>query len=535
MASAAPAGVTGRNHRPVWAAVVFAVVLGVLWARFWASASGDLAAQLAWAGFAADHPGSAYDLAWYGGMSPASYSLLAPYLMAVLGVRGAALAALAVAASLLAVLAVRAPVRHPTLLALWGALALVCNVAAGRVSFALGIAFALAALVAATAEGSAGWWRVAGCATAALLATVASPLAGLFLEVVAAALLLTRRWRTGWALALPPPLTVVATTLLFPSSGVDPITVSTVAFTLASALAVGWLCPRSWRTVRIGSAVYAVGAALCWMVPTPIGGNVGRLALVFASVVLLAVLLRAAPAGAQQSRRRTVALLVAFAACGYWLIAADLVGLPAPSPPREAGPLVAELRQLHADQARLEAVPMLNHGEAWDLVGSAVLARGWNRQLDVQRNPLFYTATLSAADYHAWLRRWAVRYVVLPTAPLDPAADTESAVIESHPGWLSEVWRNPHWQLFRVADPLPLGDPPARVQHAGVADLEVALPAAATVRLRVAWSPWLAVSGPASACLAQDGAWTSLRASGAGVYRLTAPYAWPRGAPCPHR
>ena len=46
-----------------------------------------IAAQDAWAEFARDHPGSAYNFAWYGGMHPVSYSVASPYLMAVLGVQ----------------------------------------------------------------------------------------------------------------------------------------------------------------------------------------------------------------------------------------------------------------------------------------------------------------------------------------------------------------------------------------------------------------------------------------------------------------
>ena len=69
------------------AATAIAGVLHLLWALFLATGGGDLAAQSAWAEFALRHPGSAYDFAWYGGMHPASYSVISPYLMALLGVR----------------------------------------------------------------------------------------------------------------------------------------------------------------------------------------------------------------------------------------------------------------------------------------------------------------------------------------------------------------------------------------------------------------------------------------------------------------
>ena len=55
---------------PVLVATVLAGVLHLLWWRLLATPGGDIAAQDAWAAFARAHPGSAYDLAWYGGMHP---------------------------------------------------------------------------------------------------------------------------------------------------------------------------------------------------------------------------------------------------------------------------------------------------------------------------------------------------------------------------------------------------------------------------------------------------------------------------------
>src|SRR5258708_19590699 len=47
----------------------------------------DLSAALARAGWASRYPGSAYLFSWYGGIHPAGYSLLAPYVLAAIGTR----------------------------------------------------------------------------------------------------------------------------------------------------------------------------------------------------------------------------------------------------------------------------------------------------------------------------------------------------------------------------------------------------------------------------------------------------------------
>ncbi|MCX4748832.1 MFS transporter [Kitasatospora sp. NBC_01287] len=513
--------------RPVRVAAAAALVLGVLWAHFVAGVSGDLAAQWAWADFAARHPGSAYDLAWYGGMHPASYSVLTPWLMALLGVRTTAVAGCVVSAAVLAHLVVRAGVRRPLPVVLWGAFALSCNVAAGRVTFALGIMFGLAALLPIGPGPAAGRRRIAWAAGCALLATLASPVAGLFVEVAAAALLLTGRRRIGWALAGPPPVVVVGTALLFPGSGIDPISWPTALICVGCSAVVALVSPPAWRTLRLGCLVYAVGSVLTWVFHTPIGSNVQRLALIFGSVLVLAALCAGRP-----DWRRTPAALVAVAITGYWTVSANIIGIPVPPPARQADALLAELRGLHADQARLEAVPMLNHWESWGLTKAAELARGWNRQADVQRNPLFYDNSLTPDSYHDWLRRWAVAYVALPAGPTDVAADAEAALIRSGQDWLQEVWHDDNWRLFKVSDAVPLADPPANVEHADDAQLRLTVSTPGPVLLRIPWSPWLTAHGPAGACLSQDGDWTRLTAPAPGEYLIDARYGWPRGTPC---
>lgn len=199
-----------RLHRPVVAATLLAAVLSLIWALFLANDAGDLAAQYAWTDFALKHPDSAYNLSWYGGMHPASYSLFSPYVMGLLGVRTTAVLAATLSATIAARLLVRSGIARPLLPALWAAFSLWCDVASGRVTFALGILFGLAAadlvlkdlvpearipramipraLVPSTR-------RLVAASFLGALATACSPVAGLFVEVLAAALFLTGRRR----------------------------------------------------------------------------------------------------------------------------------------------------------------------------------------------------------------------------------------------------------------------------------------------------------------------------------------------------
>ncbi len=516
--------------RPVYAATALAGVLQLFWALFLATDSGDMAAQYAWAQFASAHPGSAYDLAWYGGMHPVSYSVLAPYLMALFGVRATAVVAGTLCAGLLARLVIRSGIRRPMLPALCGALALSCNTFSGRTTFGLGLCFAVAALLVAHETRGTPRARALVAGVLGVIATAASPVDGLFLLVVVPALFIYGRRMAAVALAAGPPLVVGATTLLFPFYGFQPFPLAEAALVVAVTLPLALLSPRNWRAVRMGAWVYLLGCLLTLVIPSPIGSNVERLALLFAGMTLLAA------AMANRGRRAT-ALWLAFAVALSWQCIEPLTDLqvtvPAASWTQYAQPLVAELGRLGAGRARVEVVGAASHVEAATLTPYVELARGWNRQLDVARNPLFYGATLTAGAYYAWLRDWAVGYVVLPRdVAYDEGSLTEAQLVISGQPWLRPVWSDPHWQVFRVAGAVPMVSAPATVLQAGEAQLTVRIPAAGTSLVRIAWSPWLDLPAGSPGCLAPDGDWTRLTVTAPGTYRIGARYSLPRGSDC---
>ncbi|WP_326698097.1 MFS transporter [Streptomyces sp. NBC_01754] len=566
-------------RRPLWRhpvvlTTVAAAVVHVLWFSFFANSGGDIAAQDAWAEFVGRHPGTAYNLAWYGGMHPVSYSVVSPYLMSLLGVRTTMMIVGTVSSALTALILVRVPaVRNPLACSLAGVFAYLCNALSGRVTFGLGMMFALGAVAAVFCWPyrwrHRRWAKAAVAAPLAGLATAGSPVAGLFLGVVAAALFLNKRRPGAYALGLAPVVVVVLSAWLFPFSGTQPMSLGTLSLPFLFAVLVFLLVPRDWRTVRTAAAVYGAGTLLTYVIDSQIGSNVSRMAMLFAGVVLLAALPYTAP-----RTRRWYALVIAFAGLNFWIGfkgVDDIVRTsPAASWSRELAPLVHQLEKAGAGKGRVEVVPASSHREASALVPYVNLARGWNRQADMQRNPLFYDDTLDAVNYRQWLDRWAVHYVVLPTGEPDSSgAVQEAALVEQGQPYLQAVWSDANWKLFRVLNPVPLADPPATVEKAGAEELTIRVRAAGRILIRVPYSRWLAVvddegkgverpqeteeskkrserdeEAPKDfanvhGCLikldedAEGDEWTELLVPRPGVYRVAAPYQISPGTPCP--
>ncbi|MEW1723167.1 hypothetical protein [Streptomyces sp. NPDC093109] len=517
-----------------------AVPLYALWAAFLATGGGDLAAQFAWAGFMARHPGSAYNLSWYGGTHTVNYSVLAPPLMALLGVRTVSVLAGLAGTWAMAALFVRTGVPRPHWPALLGAVALWCNVASGRTTFALGVAIGLFALLSVR--------RRALTAVLTALTTLASPVAGLFLVVAGTAYALDRRWARGASLIVPPALVVAATTLLFPFQGEQPMAPGKLTMPLLICAALWCAAPRAWRVVRYGAAVYALGVVLTFLVSSPIGTNVERLVGLAGPPVLLAALLTR---GVRPLRNLFLAatrawrpaalpslLAVAVAVNSYWLLSKTeddlVVSTVVPGWAAHTDGVVAALDRLGADRTRVEVVPARNHREADVLAAHVNMARGWNRQLDVERGRLFYdghggTKTLAPAAYRAWLDRWAVGFVVVPHGKPDSPAAAEAALVASGPDWLERVWNDDNWTVYRVRNAVPLVSAPATVVRGDDAELTVRLPAAGSVTVRIAYSPWLHAPG---ACVQRAGAWTKLTATAPGTYHLGSAYRLPRANGC---
>ncbi|MFF8958842.1 MFS transporter [Streptomyces sp. NPDC014894] len=560
------------SRRPVLVTTAVAAFLHLLWFLLIANSGGDLAAQDAWTEFVGRHPDSAYNLAWYGGMHPVSYSVVSPYLMSAIGVRPTMMVAGTVSAALTALILVRVrAVRNPLACSFAGVFAFLCNALSGRVTFGLGMMFALGAVAAVFCWPhrwrERRWAKASAAAPFAALATAASPVAGLFLGVVAAALFLNRRRPGAYALGLPPVVVVALSSWLFPFSGTQPMSLGSTSLPFIYGILVFVLVPKEWRTVRVAAAVYSVGTLLTWAIDSQIGSNVTRLPMLFAGVVLLAAL----PYTVRRSRT-WYALVLAFVGLNVWIgfKGVDDVVRTAPTASWnfELAPLIDKLQDVKAERGRVEVVPASSHREASALAPHFHLARGWNRQADMERNPLFYDKEqpLNAMDYRSWLDRWAVHYVVLPEGAPDTGGREEAELVREGLPYLERIWGDANWQLYAVRNPTPLAEPPAKVERAGANEVRIKVKEPGRVTIRVPYSPWLSLvdengekvrvpeeteasklrqDGEAKSFVNLDGClmkaeedaegdeWTELLAPESGVYRLSAPYGMKRGTPCP--
>lgn len=518
-----------RGGRVVAVSAASALVLAVLYLTLPATGS-DLSAQVARAGFFADHGPALVDLRWYGGVHPWGYSLVSPPLMALLGVRPTGALTLLASATAFAALLVRTRVPRPLLGSLVGVLTIAGNLVSGRVTYALGVAFGLAALLALTlpagSTGRARWTRAVLAGLAALLASAASPVAGLFVGLAGVALLLTRRYADGLLLAVPAAAPLAVTGLLFGEGGWMNISRADTLHAVVTSLLVAVLV--AYRPVRVGALLSAAGVLAAALLHTPVGLNATRLVVMFALPVLAA----AATLPRRLTERRAagaVALAALLAAVCWWqppVVSADLASADDPTAdPAYFAPLRAELDR-RGVTGRVEVPPTRNYWEAAHL-GEVPLARGWLRQADIARNPLFFTTVpgasgtgvpLTADSYRAWLAENAVQYVAVPDVELSWVGRPEAELVRAGLPYLTEVWSGPHWRLYAVADPTPLVGAPGELVRQDAATMTFRAPGPGPVPVRVRHDRWLTVTGGAT--LAPDGEWTTVTVPRAGTYTL---------------
>lgn len=421
-----------------------------------------------------------WDNGWYGGHHNPAYSILFPPLAALTSPQlvGAAAAVVAAWAFERLVAGLELPGARPA--ALWFATATMVSLVTGRLTFALGLAFAVLAVL-ALARG-----RLAWCAAAGAAAALASPVAAAFLAIGLVAWgIPRRRWVATAALLAAALAPALALSVLFPEGGSFPFVASAFLPTLAGALlviAVLWRSASS--TLRLGLVLYAVLLVASAALSTPMGGNAVRLGALFAGPLAALVL--------WPGRRRALWLLVL--PLLYWQLSApvDDVLRASDDASVHASYYDGMLGFLYGRQGiegpfRIEIPFTDNHWESARVAPTVPLARGWERQLDRKVNGLFYAdAPLTPARYERWLHDNAVRYVALADAPVDYSAAQEAAIVRRAPPFLREVFHDAHWRIYAVAGATPLASGGAKVTRldADAVDLEVPRPGTYLVRVR---------------------------------------------------
>ncbi len=481
-----------------------------------------------------------WDAQWFGGHYTLGYSVLFAPLASVLGIGALAAACAGISAWAFARL-IRAHFGRPNWLgAMWFAVGMAAPVAIGQLAFLLGATIALVALLA-----FAGRRRV----VAGILA-VACPLA----SPVAAALLLLVL--AAWALAGPaddlrgrsdpapdlrgPPgpaddshgsrrsagidrravITLAALTaapigvleLLFPQGGRMPFAATTLLGVLIVSGLGLWLLPRRERGLRIGAALYGLAGLALFVVPQPMGANLGRLGTAVGGPLAAAVL---------WPRRRLLLAAVAIPLLLWqWIPAVGSVIKDHPDPSKNQRffqPLVSYLRTQGPEPARVEIPPTQDHWETLWAAADVPLARGWERQVDIAENGLFYPPDApTAASYQAWLLDHGVTWVALPTLTLDYSGQAEAKLVRQGLPYLLPAWRDANWQVWRVMGSPGLVSGSGHLISFGPNsfDLQVDQPGHLTIKVRFT-NFWTTTVGHACIAPAPNN-WTDVLASGPG-------------------
>ncbi len=473
---------------------------------------------------------SLWDNSWYGGHHLPAYSLLAPALGSLLGPRLLTALSMTIATALFATLIDRrfAP-RATYIAAAWFGLGAGIELLSSRVPYDLGLAIGLGSLVLAQRGRS---WAALGLAA---LCAVASPIAGTFLAIAYLAWALAgppRAWPAACALAAVAPVALLV--LAFPEGGSQPFVASAFFPALAAVLAIWALAPAEPRVLKLGMLAYALALTGAYLIPTAVGGNADRLGALFAGPLAACVL-----AGAPRGSWRSWVLIALAPALLYWQVNAAVSDFrAAASDPAVHGsyytPLLSELKQLGvgygALPTRIEVVPIADHWEARWVAPRVMIARGWERQLDRDRDPLFYDPStpldtdlsppLTSARYRAWLQAQSVSYVALPDAKLDYASGSEARLIKGGLAYLHEIWRGAHWRLFAVLRPQPLADPPAVLRSVTTDSLTLQVPRPGSYTVRVHFTPYWALASGVGCVARAPGDWTEIQAKRAGRFDL---------------
>lgn len=465
---------------------------------------------------------SLFDSFWYDGHLLPGYSLLFMPLAAVFGLRPLAAAAALGSTAIVAFTIRRVWQRPQPVAEVAFALAIAGDLWIGRLTYALGVTFALCGVAAALL--GRGRLGEGAAFLAGLAAATTSPVAGLLVAAFGVGYPLSRVATAGrrglptraegrrWAFLCAGAVGgAFAIQMLFPEGGHEPFGLNSLLATVGTCAAVFVGAPPDWPELRFGAVAFAL-IALVSEIHTPMGSNVERLGVITAAPLTALALFqrRAAPSKGPLAFRlpvplARVAAVVALGASLSWVVfgpitqTLEVVGEPGV---RAAfyRPLERFLAAHHPRPLRIEVPFTRAHWEAALLARTVPLAGGWERQLaKLYNRDLEFGLTQSR--YRQWLDQNGVSYVAVPDLPLDPSALLERRVIASNPRYLRLVADLPGWVVYKVFQPRPLIKGLGRAGHRafvsvlGHTEVVVRVTAPGSYLLRLRYNPYLS-AGP---------------------------------------
>lgn len=506
---------------PVLCAIAIAIVYLI-----WEPRTVDLAAHTFRAELFGKEGFTIWNGQWYGGHHTPAYSIISPplawYLTPPIALAIAAVSSAAIFEPL-------ARFHFGADRARWGAIWFGIGTGTllftSRLPFAIGVMFGLAALLALQRR------RYVLTIVLGVLCPLGSPVAGLFLAMAGVAFAIAeRRDRTKRleglllaAVAFIPPLVL---SWAFPEGGWAPFPFTAYLAIPAFSLACLLVLPREETALRWGAILYAAGATLALVIATPMGGNAVRLGALFGGPILLCAVW-----GQPWTRKWVFApvLALVFAASAFWMwspAVRDVIKYL--EDPAAKSDYFEPLRQWlytvgGAGQRRVEIPFTRSHWEGAEIALDAPLARGWLRQLDTGRNPIFYRdGALNRLTYASWLAENAVRYVALPSAKPDKSSYRERALIEKGLPYLRLRWKSDDWRVYEVILPAPFVIPQKDANivleqyDSDEMLFDVKRPGSAIVRVR--WTQYWWARG---ACVEPYGDWTRITADKVGFVRMS--------------
>jgi hypothetical protein len=323
-------------------------------------------------------------------------------------------------------------------------------------------------------------------------------------------------------------LPVLMLAVAFPEGGSEPFTLATFWPIPAIGLVALALLPRGEITVRVGIILYVAGSIAAYLITSPVGSNAARL-----------MALTAGPLAALfwWPRRRNWLILLALPLLWLqWEAPIRDVSTSAGDPSISTSyyrPLLGFLARQPGPPFRVEIPFTRFHWEAYQVAPRFPLARGWERQLDLRYDRLFYGGPLTAGSYKEWLHALGVRFVAVPDAPLDFSSHKEAALIARGLSYLHLVYRTAHWRVYRVAHATPIVEGAASLTQLGPNSVTLKAKHAGSALVRVRFSPYWALVGGAG-CVMRKGDFVSVKLRSPGVFRLVMSFSLSRiGADSP--